>query len=86
MSGFHISRATIASIISISADTVISSPVAADFAFSLSPFARDLVDFLDAQGIDSAHFVMAEFASAVAIELAADFPARVRSLVLPGFG
>ena len=46
-----------------------SSPVAADSAFSLSPFARDLVDFLDAQGIDSAHFVMAEFASAVAARL-----------------
>jgi pimeloyl-ACP methyl ester carboxylesterase len=63
-----------------------SGSVAADMPFSLSPFARDLADFLDSQGIDSAHFVMAEFASAVAIELAADFPSRVKSLVLPGFG
>ena len=63
-----------------------SSPAATDAPFSLAPFARDLVDFLDAQGIDSAHFVMAEFASAVAIELTADFPSRVKSLVLPGFG
>ncbi len=63
-----------------------SSPADASVEFSLKPFARDLADFLDTQNIDSAHFIMAEFATAVAIELAADFPSRVKSLVLPGFG
>jgi 3-oxoadipate enol-lactonase len=63
-----------------------SSPVADDFKFTLRPFAVDLVNFLDAMGLAKAHFVMAEFASAVAIELAADFPERVKSLTCPGFG
>jgi pimeloyl-ACP methyl ester carboxylesterase len=63
-----------------------SSPVDPDSRFSLTPFARDLVDLLDALDIQAAHFIMAEFATAVAIELAAEFPARVKSLVLPGFG
>jgi len=63
-----------------------SSPVAADLPFSLGMFARDIVDFMDAMKIDRAHFIMAEFASAVAIEIAADYPDRVRSMSLPGFG
>jgi 3-oxoadipate enol-lactonase len=63
-----------------------SSQVAADFQMSLAPFARDIVDFMDALKIDSAHFIMAEFASAIAIELAADYPERVRSATMPGFG
>lgn len=63
-----------------------SSPVAPDFQMSLAPFARDIVDFMDVVGIDSAHVIMAEFASAVAIELAADYPDRVRSAIMPGFG
>lgn len=63
-----------------------SSPVHPDFKMSLAPFARDIVDFMDALKIDSAHFIMAEFASAIAIELAADFPTRVRSVIMPGFG
>ena len=57
-----------------------SSAIDPDFQMSLSPFARDIVDFMDALKIDSAHFIMAEFASAIAIELAADFPERVRSV------
>jgi pimeloyl-ACP methyl ester carboxylesterase len=63
-----------------------SSPADPDLEFSLTPFARDLANLLDVLNIDKAHFIMAEFASAVAIELAADFPSRVKSLVLPGFG
>jgi len=63
-----------------------SSPVAPDFQMSLAPFARDIVDFMDALKIDRAHFIMAEFASAIAIELAADFPDRVHSVTMPGFG
>ncbi len=63
-----------------------SSAVAPDFKMSLAPFARDIVDFMDALNIDTAHFIMAEFASAIAIELAADYPDRVRSVTMPGFG
>ena len=63
-----------------------SSPVDPNADFSLKAFARDLVELLDALGIERAHFIMAEFATSVAIELAADYPSRVKSLVLPGFG
>jgi pimeloyl-ACP methyl ester carboxylesterase len=63
-----------------------SSPLAFDFQMSLAPFARDIVDFMDALQIERAHVIMAEFASAIAIELAADYPDRVRSAVIPGFG
>jgi pimeloyl-ACP methyl ester carboxylesterase len=45
-----------------------------------------MADFLDALGLASAHFVMAEFTSAVAIDFANAFPERVRSLTMPGFG
>lgn len=57
-----------------------------DFTMSLSLFSDDLAAFLDGIGIESAHFIMAEFTSSVAIELAASHPGRVKSLVLPGFG
>ncbi|MBP8294481.1 MAG: alpha/beta hydrolase [Burkholderiales bacterium] len=57
-----------------------------DFVMGLEPFADDLVAVLDKLGIDSATFVMAEFSSSVAIDLASRYPDRVRSLVLPGFG
>lgn len=57
-----------------------------DFTMSLRPFADDLVSFLDAVGLQGAHFIMAEFTSSVAIELGAAYPDRVKSMVLPGFG
>lgn len=57
-----------------------------DFAMALEPFAADLMSTLDILGIDAATFVMAEFSSSVAVELAARHPDRVRALVLPGFG
>jgi len=63
-----------------------SSPVAPGFEIGLRPFSQDLSDFLDALGIQSAHFVMAEFTSTVAIDFAAAFAPRIRSLTLPGFG
>lgn len=63
-----------------------SSPVAAGLRMDLEIFARDMVDLLDALQLDRAHFVMAEFSSSVALVLAALFPQRVASLVLPGFG
>lgn len=63
-----------------------SSRAPADFRMSLRPFADDMAAFLDAQGIDKAHVVMAEFTSSVALEFAIAHPDRIRSLVLPGFG
>lgn len=63
-----------------------SSPAPEGFRMDLEVFARDMVDLLDGLGIARAHFVMAEFASSAAIMLAALFPQRVASLVLPGFG
>jgi len=63
-----------------------SSPVPRDFRMALRPFSEDMVKFLDALSIERAHFVMAEFTSAVAIDFAATFPDRIRSLTLPGLG
>lgn len=62
-----------------------SSPVPDGFKMALRPFSEDLAAFLDGLGIASAHFVMAEFTSVVAIDFANAFPERIRSLVLPGF-
>ncbi len=63
-----------------------SSAVADDFSMALRPFAQDLVGLLDGLSCRAAHFVMAEFTTSVALDLATAFPQRVRSLVLPGFG
>jgi 3-oxoadipate enol-lactonase len=63
-----------------------SSPVPSGFRMALRPFSEDLARFLDALRIERAHFAMAEFTSAVAVDFAAAFPDRIRSLTLPGFG
>lgn len=64
-----------------------SSEVARDsFQMGLRPFSQDLAHVLDGLGLKSAHFVMAEFTSAVAIDFANAFGDRIRSLTLPGFG
>jgi pimeloyl-ACP methyl ester carboxylesterase len=57
-----------------------------EFVMGLEPFADDLVAVLDGLGLPSATFVMAEFSSSVAIDLATRHPSRVKALVLPGFG
>lgn len=57
-----------------------------DFTMALGPFSDDIVGVLDRLGLAAATFVMAEFSSSVAIDLAARYPARVKALVLPGFG
>lgn len=62
-----------------------SSPLPADFKMALTPFSDDLAQLLDALKIDSAHFVMAEFSSAVAIDFAARYAKRIKGLVLAGF-
>jgi pimeloyl-ACP methyl ester carboxylesterase len=64
-----------------------SSPIAREsFQMGLRPFSQDLAHVLDGLGLKSAHFVMAEFSSAVAIDFANGFGDRIRSLTLPGFG
>src|SRR5262245_52692262 len=55
------------------------------FAMALEPFADDLADFVAALGLSSAHFVMAEFSSTVAVEFAIRYPHLIHSLTLPGF-
>ena len=62
-----------------------SSPLAADMQMALTPFSDDLAQLLDAVEIDGAHFVMAEFSSAVAIDFAARYANRIKGLVLAGF-
>jgi pimeloyl-ACP methyl ester carboxylesterase len=62
-----------------------SSPAPPGFQMGLRPFSQDMADFLDAIGLESAHFVMAEFTSAVAVDFANAFSHRIRSLTLPGF-
>ncbi len=63
-----------------------SSPPPPGFKMGLRPFSQDLAWFLDSIGVESAHFVMAEFSSAVALDFAPTFPHRLQSLVMPGFG
>jgi 3-oxoadipate enol-lactonase len=53
---------------------------------TLSTFVDDLIELLDQVGLHSAHFVMAEFASSIAIELGSAIPYRTKSLTMPGFG
>lgn len=62
-------------------DSSLPSP---DFTMDLAPFAADLDEFLGKVGFASAHWVFAEFATAVAIEFAVRYPERLRSLTLAG--
>jgi 3-oxoadipate enol-lactonase len=62
-----------------------SSPVPPGFQMTLRLFSSDLAAFLDALGLERAHFIMAEFSAAVAIDFAGAFAPRIKSLVLPGF-
>lgn len=61
-----------------------SSRPPAGFQLSLAAFAADLDEFADRIGIDAAHWVFAEFATAVGIEFAVRYPKRLRSLTLVG--
>lgn len=53
-----------------------------DRGFSLGMLARDIVDILDEAEIDSVHFVGEAFGSTLGMQVAADFPRRVRTLSL----
>ncbi len=57
-----------------------------DFKMSTAPFAADLDEFLGRLGLESAHFVMAEFSTAVGVEFAITYPDRLRTLTLLGLG
>jgi pimeloyl-ACP methyl ester carboxylesterase len=54
------------------------------FDYSLATLARFVTQVMDKAGIDSAHIVGAKTGGAIAMRLAADYPARVRTLVVVG--
>jgi len=60
------------------------SPVRDDFEWSVANLAGLLNEFLDKLGVDSAHIVGAKLGGAIAIQFAAAFPARTRTLVVCG--
>lgn len=55
-----------------------------DVRLALEPFAADLDEFAAHLGIVRAHWVLAEFATAVGIEFAAAYPDRLETLTLVG--
>jgi 3-oxoadipate enol-lactonase len=60
------------------------SPVRDDFEWSVANLAGILNEFLDKLGIESAHIVGAKLGGAIAMQFAATFPARTRTLVVCG--
>lgn len=57
------------------------SPIPPGFEWSLPNLAATLAHFLDSLGADSAHIVGAKLGGAIAMQFAADFPQRTRTLV-----
>jgi pimeloyl-ACP methyl ester carboxylesterase len=53
-----------------------------DFEWSLANFAKLVVNFLDAIGVASAHIVGAKTGGAIAMQFAATYPQRTRTLVV----
>ncbi len=60
------------------------SPVRDDFEWSVANLAGILNEFLDQLGIESAHIVGAKLGGAIAMQFAATYPARTRTLVVCG--
>ena len=58
------------------------SPAPADFEWSLANFAKVVANYLDAIGIASAHIVGAKTGGAIAMQFAATYPQRTRSVVV----
>ena len=50
------------------------------YAWSIPGFAADLAHFLDAMKLDAVHVVSAKLGGTIAMQFAADFPDRVRTL------
>lgn len=59
-----------------------SSRVPAGFEWSLSSITSMLARFLDRVGVDSAHVIGAKLGGSMAMQFAADFPQRTRTLVV----
>jgi len=60
------------------------SPVSNDFEWSLANLAAVVHDFMDKLGIESAHVVGAKLGGAIAMQFAAAYPQRTRTLVVCG--
>jgi 3-oxoadipate enol-lactonase len=58
------------------------SPVPANFTWDVEHMAAVFAHFLDTLGIESAHVVGAKVGGAIAMQFAADYPKRTRSLVV----
>jgi pimeloyl-ACP methyl ester carboxylesterase len=58
------------------------STAPADFEFTLAGFAKFVADFMDALGIQSAHLVGAKTGGGIAMQFAAAYPQRTRSVVV----
>jgi 3-oxoadipate enol-lactonase len=58
------------------------STAPANFEWSLPGFAKFLADFLDAIGVQSAHIVGAKTGGAIAMQFAASYPQRTRTVVV----
>ena len=58
------------------------STAPANFEFTLAGFAKFLADFLDSLGIRSAHIVGAKTGGGIAMQFAATYPQRTRSVVV----
>jgi len=56
------------------------SRIPADFAWSLPSLAAFVAHVLDKAGVDSAHIIGAKAGGAIAMQFAADYPARSRTL------
>ena len=60
------------------------SPFPANYECSPKRIAADIVNLLDSLGVDRFHLVGAKFGGSVALQLAADFAARVKTLAVFG--
>jgi pimeloyl-ACP methyl ester carboxylesterase len=60
------------------------STIPPGFEYSLSSLARFVIQVMDKAGVESAHIIGAKTGGSVAMRLAADYPARTRTLVVAG--
>lgn len=58
------------------------SAIPPDFEWSLANLATTLAHFLDALEVESAHIIGAKLGGAIAMQFAADYPRRTRTLVV----
>src|ERR1019366_4928085 len=58
------------------------SKVPANFEYSFASYIRFVVDFMDAIGVSSAHIIGAKTGGALAMQFAATYPQRTRTLVV----